>query len=163
LVRHLDAFARQLGLTVIDTEVKIGAYRLDAVALDSSGALVVIEFKANASITALSQLLLYPHALAKALRAKAVEPGLIRSVLITTHLDKCLVEVARELSMCRKIETWVAVSSRSDGIELVQSEAADDQAWDKSEEGTQRIESVLSFLGSAPNNSPRPTSRRGAT
>ena len=162
LVQHLDAFARQLGLTVIGTEVKIGAYRLDAVAHDPSGSLVVIELKANASVTALSQLLLYPHALQKALSKVGVEPPPIRSILITTHLDRCLVEVARDLAASRHIEAWVAISPAPGSIALAAPESAGDQAWDQSEQGTQCLESVLSFLGAGPNSSSKPTPLRGA-
>jgi RecB family endonuclease NucS len=80
LVQHLDQFARQLDLRELAREVKIGAYRVDAVAADPSGNLVVIEFKVNASMTALSQLLLYPHALHKALeRQGCIPPPAVRA------------------------------------------------------------------------------------
>ena len=147
LARHLDIFARQLSLRVIATEVQIGAYRLDAVAIDSSGELVVIEFKANAHIATLSQLLLYPHALSKALKAKNVTPPPIRAVLITTHLDTNLVEVVRGLSGCAPIEAWVCVGSVSGELALAAPRDAGEQAWDQSMRGTHRIDEILQFVG----------------
>lgn len=146
LAKHLDLFGKKLRLRVIDKEVKIGAFRLDAVAYDDySGHLVVIEFKANASISSLGQLLLYPHAIAKALKDRGIAPPPVRSILITTHLDTCLVEVAKALSSCRQIEAWVCVDSGF-GIELVKPEEAGEQAWDQSTRGKRSIDSVLRFL-----------------
>jgi RecB family endonuclease NucS len=150
LVKHREMFANELGLQIIATEVKIGAYRLDAVAKDTHGHLVVVEFKANASMTTLSQLLLYPHALANAIKNRRRVPPPIRSLLVTTHLDTCLVEVAAKLSMSAHIEMRVCMRDSERGVRLVTPDEAGEQAWDQSNYGPQCIEAVLESLSTSP-------------
>ncbi len=162
LASHLPTFLKDLGLRFIAREVKIGAYRLDAVAADPSGALVVVEFKTNASITTLSQLLLYPHALRKALVALGAQPPRIRSLLITTFLDSNVHELSRGLAELADIEILVCTGVAPDTLTLVTPESAGDQVWDQSTTGSSRLESVLAHLGAGSNNSFKPNPLRGS-
>ena len=162
LASYLPSFLRELGLHFIAREVKIGAYRLDAVAADPNGALVVVEFKTNASITTLSQLLLYPHALRKALVALGAQPPRIRSLLITTFLDSNLHELSRHLVGQADIEILVCTGTAPDKLALVAPERAGDQVWDQSATGSCKLEPVLAHLGAGSNNSFKPKPLRGS-
>jgi hypothetical protein len=146
LARHLPTFLSDLGLSFIDREVKIGAYRLDAIAADPNGTLVVVEFKTNASITTLSQLLLYPHALRKALAALGIQPPRIRSLLITTFLDSNVHELSRDLASQSDIEILVCTGTSPDMLTLVAPENADGQVWDQIKVGSCKLEPVLAYL-----------------
>ena len=163
LATHLPTFLEGLGLRFIAREVKIGAYRLDAVAADPNGALVVVEFKTNASITTLSQLLLYPHALRKALTALGAQPPHIRSLLITTFLDLNVLELSRNLAGQADIEIQVCTATAPNGLTLVAPESAGSQVWDQSTNGSCKLESVLAHLGAGSNNSFKPNPLRGSS
>jgi RecB family endonuclease NucS len=146
LYSHLESFLRDRKLRLLAREVRIGAYRLDAVATDPSGALVVIELKVNASTKTLGQLLLYPHALRKAIKDREVQPPHIRALLITTFLDSNVQEVVRELADQVDIEFLVCTSVAPDTLRLVDPENAGGQFWDQSESGSRKIEPVLAYL-----------------
>jgi hypothetical protein len=79
-------------------EVRIGNFILDMLAPNADGGLTIVEFKVVMSKDTLAQLLLYPRALRCALKqAKAPVPD-IRMLLVTTHLDKGVVDVLDALN-----------------------------------------------------------------
>lgn len=149
LASNLAKFLKNLGLGYIAREVRIGAFRLDAIAADPDGGLVVVEFKTNASITTLGQLLLYPHALRKALVELGKRPPRIRSLLITTFLDSNVLELSRELKVHSDIEILVCVGSAPDELSLVTPEQAIGQVWDQSSAGGRELEAVLAHVDGA--------------
>lgn len=148
LASHLPEFLEALGLVPVATEVKIGAFRLDAVAAEPDGTLVVIEFKANAAIGTLGQLLLYPHALRKKLQNRGVRVPRVRSLLITTHLDSNVVEVLRDLEGQADITIRVCTDSTDGKLILVPpDDAGHQQVWDQSGRGTCKLDVVVAHLG----------------
>lgn len=150
LASHLPEFLSALGLAPVATEVKIGAFRLDAVAAERDGTLVIIEFKANASIGALGQLLLYPHALRKKLHAGGVQAPRIRSLIITTHFDSNVVEVVSGLGDQVDITVRVCIGSTKSGLKLVPpGDVGKEQVWDQSDRGTCRLDSVVACVRGA--------------
>lgn len=146
LASRLPKFLEDLGLSFIAKEVRIGAFRLDAIAAEPDGGLVVVEFKTNASITTLGQLLLYPHALRKTLAGLDRRPPRIRSLLITTFLDSNVYEVSRELKVHSDIEILVCIGASPDGLKLVGPEQAGEQMWDQSSTGGKVMEAVLAHV-----------------
>jgi RecB family endonuclease NucS len=140
----------QLGLKLLDKEVKIGAFKLDGVAIDTSTKeLVVIELKVNASKNTLAQLLIYPYVLHKALCKLKFEPPPIRSLLVTTHVDLNVVELAQNLANQRIIKILVCTDSGEGMFSLVSPDKAPkNQAWDQSEEGSSRLKLICDELTS---------------
>jgi hypothetical protein len=138
----------QLGLKLLDKEVKIGAFKLDGVAIDiSTKELVVIELKVNASKNTLAQLLIYPHVLHKALCKLKFEPPQIRSLLVTTHVDLNVVELAQNLANERIIEILIFTGSDKEMFSLISpNNAPDNQAWDQSDEGSTRLQLICKEL-----------------
>jgi hypothetical protein len=148
---HLESFLRDRELRLLAREVKIGAYRLDAIAANPSGALVVVELKVNASTKTLGQLLLYPHALRKAIKDSGFKPPHIRALLITTFLDLNVKEVARDLADQVEIEFLVCTGATPDTIRLVDPENAGEQCWDQSKRGSSKLDPVLAYLTAGSN------------
>lgn len=134
LASHLVKLLPDIGLVLLEQQVTLGKFRLDAVARDEkTGALVVIELKTRARLDTLAQLLLYPHALAKIVGAKRSGASTIRAALITTHLDLNVVEVAKSITPPHEIELWVCVGRKKNEYKLVPPSQARDQCWDQAE------------------------------
>ena len=137
LARHLPRFADQLDLSIIHREFIIGAYRLDALAVDkTSGAVVVIELKTAATKDAIGQLLLYPRAVRKVLLRQNCTRR-VRSLLITTHLDSNADDIVDELRSIADVALKVCVGTEPDGLRLVDPDDAPHdaphaQVWDQS-------------------------------
>ena len=149
---HLEFFSRDRELRLLAREVKIGAYKLDAVAADPSGALVVVELKVNASIATLGQLLLYPHVLRKAICRCGVRPPRVRALLITTFLDSNVKEVVHKLADKVDIEFLVCTGATPDSLRLVDPEnAGEEQCWDQSKRGSSKLKPVLAYLSAGSN------------
>ena len=127
---HLDGFLKVLGLTSIGKELRIGAFRFDAVAYDLNGDIVVVELKPISTKDTLAQLLLYPHALQMQLKDLPNPPN-VSSLLITTHIDANVFEIAESLSVTGEISIKVCVGSKLDGITLVSLKDLPSQAGDR--------------------------------
>ena len=130
LSRHLKTLLCQEGLELLGQEVQIGKFKLDAIAVDREGRIVVIELKVVCTKDALGQLLLYPRAVRQKLPSKEV-----RSLLITTHLDQGVVEIVDELPWRYGITLMVCVGSVQSGLRLVapcHPDVKDNQVWDQS-------------------------------
>jgi hypothetical protein len=110
----------------------------------------VIEMKTNRSIAILGQLLLYPHALRKALISLGVmPPPTIKARLHTTYLDENVYELANSLSAHGEIAISVCVGTALHPLSLVDphSDLARKQVWDQSKIiGKHKLETVLNHL-----------------
>lgn len=129
---HLRALLLQLKLELLGEEVYIGKFKLDALAVDKDGCIVVIEMKVVCTKDALGQLLLYP----RAVRQKLQDPSKkVRSILITTHLDQGVVEIVKELQSTHDIQLRVCVGGEGQDLRLVKPDHLDakEQVWDQSQ------------------------------
>lgn len=157
LAAHLETLLDTQSLRLVDREVRIGAYRLDAVAIDQRGHLVVVELKVNASMATLGQLLLYPHALrnqlAGTLRTRhesvcGIQLPPIRSMLITTHLDSNVAALAERRLGDTDISIFVCVGDTENQLMLVApGEVGENQVWDQSARGATKLDTILGHLG----------------
>jgi RecB family endonuclease NucS len=132
-------FLPALSLTLIGREVRIGKYRLDALARDRGGDLVVIELKVAATKDAIAQLLLYPHAVTKTLFRQCQTLPSIRSVLISTHLDRNVVELVESLKLKDKIGLFVCIGNSPNELRLVEPSEAGDRVWCQSDGRTDLV------------------------
>lgn len=145
---RLPGLLAQKRLTLIDTEVRIGAFRLDAVAFDPDGCLVIVELKTTRWIGTLAQLLLYPRALKKSLAAKGIQPPPIRCLLVTTFLDRGVLDLIADYELSDTVDVLVCSGSLPDDLKLtppLHEDAADvvlDQA-----DGPACIDKVASWIG----------------
>lgn len=136
LAAHIEEFAKSLNLTLLGTELRFGAYIVDAIARDERGSLVVIELKVKATKDTLAQLLLYPHAIRKLVKNKEKMAVKVRSLLISTHVDSNVVDVARRVSGIEEIAIKICVGDLNSGLSLVDPDEADEnQVWDQSTNG----------------------------
>jgi len=119
LSKHLHDLLQKAEFTNIHTEVQIGHYRLDAVATDNDGSLVVVELKVVRTKDTLAQLLLYPHAVRKRIMGRSNTPPCVRALLITTHLDQNVVEIVDDLGLNPNITIRVCVGDTTHGLKLV--------------------------------------------
>ena len=120
LAGRLRDLMAKAGLRLLDTEVRIGSFRLDAVAFDDrDNSLVVVELKTNRWYGTLAQLLLYPRALNQAIADEGILPPPIRSLLITTYLDKGLIDLIANHGLSDSVELLVCVGSEERGLKLV--------------------------------------------
>jgi hypothetical protein len=143
LASHLGEFADQLGLSIIRREVPLGRYRLDALAEDADGEVVVVELKTAATKDTIGQLLLYPRALRTVLLKQGYTRR-VRSLLIATHLDSNVVGVVDELRSIADVSLKVCVGTEADGLRLVDpADAPPEQVWDQSAEGKQCVLRVI--------------------
>ena len=126
---YLDKLLDQIGLELREREVHIGNFKLDALAIDrKKKCIVVVELKVVCTKDALGQLLLYAHAV----RQKLNDPSKkVRSLLITTHLDRGVVEIVKELQPPHDIQLWVCVGGEGQDLRLVLPDHldAEDQVW----------------------------------
>src|SRR5262249_38521939 len=108
---------------------------LDLVAGNTARGVTIVEFKVNAGLEALSQLLIYPHAFRKALdRASCTSPPPLRMVLVTPFLDFNVVEILQKiqpptpiiLRLCMEREGEVCLTSPP-------SQPLERHCWDQSE------------------------------
>ena len=141
LTNHLEDFVKTLELVMVGQEMRLGAFRFDAIAYDRSGTLVIIELKVNATKDTLAQLLLYPHALRKFLkRSECIQR--VRTILITTHVDLNVVEIVERLSTIEDIDIKICRADQNGVPCLVSPRLADDQIWDQSLNGKCNLEIV---------------------
>jgi hypothetical protein len=125
---HAKDLLRSIGLSHIDSEVQLGSYRLDAIALDeSTGRIVVVELKTCAHIRSLGQLLLYRSALKSVLDECKVKRE-VDALLITTFLDREVVDVVRQIGLAEAIRVKVCVGDCAP-FSLVDPSEAPKQAW----------------------------------
>jgi hypothetical protein len=131
--RSMDRWFGTRFVGAAEREVRIGKFVLDLVARETDGSIVVIELKTDMHHRALGQLLLYPHAV----RTKTPwgNGRRVTSMLITTYLDRNVVEIVDELNTMRPdapIELKVCVGSE-ESPRLVDAgdEAAEAQVWDQ--------------------------------
>ena len=135
LTSHLDEFLGQLKLNIIARQVSIGKFRLDALACDANGSIVIVELKVVTTKDTLGQLLIYPHVLEKLLAQGGASGTKVRSVLITTNLDINVVEIAERLGPLADISLKVCIGSLETGLKLVDPHAGGNHVWDQSKEG----------------------------
>lgn len=135
LAEHIEELLGQIGLSLDSTEVSIGAFRLDAVAHDKNGDIVIVELKVVASRETLGQLLTYPHVVRKRLEREGGEKFKVRSLLITTHLDKNVVDIVESLKPIADISLKVCCGSLEKGLRLVDPGFAGNQVWDQATVG----------------------------
>ena len=136
LAEHTEEFTKSLNLTFLGSGLRFGAYITDAIARDESGSIVVIEFKVKATKDTLAQLLLYPHAIRKLLKNKGKADVTVRALLISTHVDSNVVELARLVSVVENISIKICVGDLSSGLRLIDPDEADEsQVWDQSTNG----------------------------
>jgi len=128
-------FERHFRFRNVLREVPLGAYRFDRLASDADGRLVVVELKTDAHLRTLGQLLVYRHAVAKHARSRQV-----RALLLTTYLDKNVVEVVDQLRSVIDIELKVCKDDPHDpdGLVPVDPRAAGPQVWYQDEVGKHR-------------------------
>lgn len=109
LETELEGLLASIGLSCIQRQLRLGAYRLDAVARDQrSRKLIVVELKTCAFLGSLSQLLLYRSALGKWLRrCDYPETSEVGALLITTFLDLEVLDTIEALGLADEI--WVRV------------------------------------------------------
>lgn len=131
LSEHIESLLKQIGLTLIQKEVAIGQLRLDAIAEDAEGALVVIELKTNRAIATLGQLLLYPHVLRKAIRSQGYPERRVKARLITTYLDSNVLELIDTFSLNGDIAVSVCIGSAPHSLKLVSPAEAPEQVKDQ--------------------------------
>jgi hypothetical protein len=74
--------------------LKLGAYAFDYVARNAGGGLTLIDFEVSRSRDVLGRMLLHPHAVRRALGRNIA----LRSVLVVTHLDWPVAELAAKVS-----------------------------------------------------------------
>lgn len=133
---YLEKLLDQIGLELLEREVHIGKFKLDAVAIDrKSRCIVVVELKVVCTKDALGQLLLYPRAVRQKLKDSSKT---VRSLLITTHLDQGVVEIVEELQPTHNIQLWVCASGEGQDLRLVKPDHLDvknKQVWDQSQLG----------------------------
>ena len=147
LTKHIEKFAHSLNLTLLSEQFRLGAYITDAIARDENGSLVVIELKVKATKDTLAQLLLYPHAIRKHLKKNDAVNIKIRSLLISTHVDSNVVELAKRVAGIEEIAIKICVGDETTGLKLVDpDEAGDRQVWDQSTIG--RLGDFRLFSGS---------------
>lgn len=123
-----------LNLELIGKEMRLGAFRFDAIAYDHSGALVIIELKVKATKDTLAQLLLYPHALRNFLKRNQSDQR-VRTILVTTHVDSNVVDLVKRLESVEDICIKICTDSTEGKRTLVDPEFATDQVWDQSLNG----------------------------
>jgi hypothetical protein len=146
---NLESLLPQLGLKLLGRELKLGAYRFDAVAHNGEGDLVVVELKVVASKDTLGQLLLYPHALRKLLTERGLHGTQVKALLIATHMDLNVVEIAAEIASSSLIGFRVCVDNNQGGLRLVSPYDAPQQAWDQSKQGAPvGFDDVFAFVRS---------------
>ena len=131
LVDHLGDFAKDLEISLLGTEVRLGAFRFDAIGRDKSGCIVVIELKVNAWVGTLGQLLVYPHAVRSFMRDNGFPEQPVCSLLITTHLDQNVVEVTERLASAATVRLKVCVGDETRGLRLVDPTEAEAQVWNQ--------------------------------
>jgi RecB family endonuclease NucS len=131
LTKKLDYLIKELNLVEVGRELRLGAFRFDAIAYDQAGTIVVVELKVMATKDTLAQLLLYPHAIRKFLKRSGIENQKVRSVLITTHIDLNVVEITERLSDIEDVSIKICIGT-DDNLQLVDPEHSPDQMWDQS-------------------------------
>lgn len=131
LAEHVEELLAQIDLTLDATEVSIGAFRLDAVAHDRNGVIVIVEIKVVASRETLGQFLTYPHVVRKRLESDGVKSAVVHSLLITTHLDSNVVEIVEHLKPIADISLKVCCGTLEAGLRLVDPSSAGNQVWDQ--------------------------------
>lgn len=131
LAEHLEDLLAQVDLKLAATEVCIGAFRLDAVAHDRNGEIVIVELKVVASRETLGQLLTYPHVVKKRLESEGGQKFVVRSLLITTQLDQNVVEIVQSLKSVANLTLKVCIGSTEAGLRLVDPSEAGNQVWDQ--------------------------------
>ena len=115
--KQLDLRAEELlqtiGLTLVDKQVRLGAYRFDAVALDRKNKkIVVVELKTERYKGALGQILLYRSALKRHLAMEhPANTYDVDALLITTFLDLEVVDVLQELDLGDAVRVKVCVGA----------------------------------------------------
>ena len=119
LASHLPALAKQEQLTLLGTEVRIGGFRLDAVASAPDGSLVIIELKTTRWMGTLAQLLLYLRALRRCLEFQGLRPPQIRSLLITTYLDCGLLDLITDHELTDVVDVRLCVGTLPNDLRLV--------------------------------------------
>jgi hypothetical protein len=149
LTRHLEVLLGARNLKLIAEQVRIGSFRLDAVAYDETdGSLVVVEVKTNRWCGTLAQLLLYPRALKRAL-PEGAEVQRIRALLVTTYLEEGLIDVLNDYGLSESIEIAVCTGSVKDGLRLVDPKDPEAKAalWDQAD-GTKNVAAISHWIGS---------------
>jgi len=131
LEKYAESLLQSIGLTCVDTQVQIGSYKLDAVAVDkATGKIVVVELKTCAHIRSLGQLLVYRSALNKTLADLVPEAKCdVVAMLVTTFLDREVVDVVSQLGLEEIIGIKVCVGNSPIFSLVDPSEAPEDQAW----------------------------------
>lgn len=148
LSEHLEALLDQRKLRLVAREIRIGSLRLDAVAIDEfDDSLVVVELKTTRWCGTLAQLLLYPRALRKAIIDKGLSPPVIRSLLITTYLDKGLIDLVADHELSDTVRLAVCVGSVAEGLRIVDpTDPEAESALRDQAEGNHDIEKVLAAI-----------------
>ncbi|MFL5354161.1 hypothetical protein [Archangium sp.] len=118
-------------------EVRIGALILDLVARNKAGGLTLVEFKVKASKDTLAQLLLYPRAFEKALRAAGCpEVPKLRVVLVSPFIDRGVVELAGKIQPPHPIHIRLCVPDGDQRIKLMSPNepgVPEQHCWEQSE------------------------------
>lgn len=147
LASHLEELLKQIDLIPIEREVRIGAFRFDAVARDRSGNLFVVELKVAARMDTLAQLLIYPHVLKKYLRHCGLPAPVSGAVLITTHFDLNVLEVLKSIGASSTTSVWICTGTVPGALRLVAPMEVPDQAWDQSRQGgAARTDEIFRYL-----------------
>jgi len=118
-------------------EVRIGALILDLVAPNTAGGITLVEFKVSASKDTLSQLLLYPRAFHKALKA-ADCPTIpdLRVVLVSPFIDQGIVDLVKTLQSPYPIKLRLCVPDGDQRVKLVSPDdpgIPEGHCWDQCE------------------------------
>lgn len=131
LQSYISDLLQTMGLTCVAEQLQLGAYKLDAIALDKKRRkIVVVELKTCAHIGSLGQLLLYRSALMQTLAHVAPEADYeVDALLITTFLDREVVDVIHGLGLDDKIRVKVCVGDSAHFLLEDPHDAPRDQAW----------------------------------
>lgn len=131
LERHIPELLQSIGLTWVDKQVPVGSYKLDAIALDrSAGRIIVVELKTCAHVGTLGQLLLYRSALQQTIVGLIPEAkNDVEALLITTFLDREVVDVVKQLGLDGTVRIKVCVGGSVPFSLVDPSDAPDNQAW----------------------------------
>jgi hypothetical protein len=118
-------------------EVRIGSLILDLVAHNKAGGITLVEFKVKATKDTLAQLLLYPRAFQRALKAVGC-PKLpdLRVVLVSPFIDRGVVELIETLTLPYPVQIRLCVPDGDSRVKLVSPNAPDipsGHCWEQSE------------------------------
>lgn len=118
-IQASDRLLGTAGMELVRREVRLGGYKIDAIArCKQDNALVIVEFKSKRGKEALGQLLLYLEAVRRLVR-NVHRPPVVRGLLVTTYLDENVLSVIRALKLDDLIQVKMVKGASLQSLELV--------------------------------------------